>query len=82
MPVRTAFMNDVTADVSQRCFEDVKDEVRCKLVRRLSLGIASLTGLRVVDAPEVFDHALRRAEVGQLAALVEQQGLVKHLQQT
>jgi hypothetical protein len=35
----------------------------------------------VIHAPEVLQHALRRAVVGHLPAFVEQQGLVEHLEQ-
>ena len=74
-------MDDVAADVAQRCFEHVENEVRREFVRRLGIGISRLAGFRMIHAPEVFDHALRRAVIGELAAFIEQQGLVEHLQQ-
>ena len=72
--------NNIAAEIPERCFQNVKNEFRPRGSASLAATKRRSEMLLVLRFGEIFQHLVRRSEKHEFAAPVEQDGLVKHLE--
>ena len=80
LPTVVFLENDVAAEVAQRRFEHIENELRPRGAANLASARRGGGGLAVLGLGEVLQRLLRRAEEDQLAPAVQHDRFVEHLE--
>ena len=81
LALRILLENDVAAQIAQRSFQHVEDELRARRAARRAAAQFRAEVLLVLRGGEVGEHLARRAVEDHAPAFVQQQRLGKHLEQ-
>ena len=73
-------VNEIAAQITQGCFEHIKDELRTRRAAGLTAAEFGAEELLVLRLGEVGEHFGGLPEEHKLPPLVEQEGFLEHLE--